>query len=63
MSAKPRRRRPLDEVFRIPLLLGLLSAAGLVAALIGDGWFDAFSFAALAVPVLVIGWCWRARAR
>ncbi len=49
-------RRTLWQIFRAPLLLGLLSAVGLLAALIGDGFFDLLSWVALAIPLLVISW-------
>jgi hypothetical protein len=42
-----------------PLLLGLLSASGLVSALISDGWGDVWSWLALGLPVLLmalLGW-------
>ena len=57
MNGKQSRgRRSLGEVFRVPLWLGVLSAVGLVLALIADGWLDWLSSLALAVPLLVIGW-------
>jgi hypothetical protein len=50
-------------VFRVPTLLALVGVVGLVSALIGDGPWDALSWAALATPVLVIIRClWRSRA-
>lgn len=60
-SKQSRGRRSLGEVFRVPLWLGVLSAVGLVSALIADGWFDWFSSAALATPLLVIAWQLRQR--
>jgi hypothetical protein len=41
--------------FRWPLLLALCSAAGLLAALLGDDLWDALGWTLLA-PVLVLGW-------
>lgn len=41
------------QIWRMPMLLGLSSACGLVAGLLGDGLFDALSWPALAVPALV----------
>ena len=41
-----------------PLALGVLSLVGLVAALVADGWGDALSWIALAVPVAVSVWGW-----
>jgi len=37
-----------------PLLMALLSIAGLITALMGDGYWDVFSWTALAVPVIII---------
>ena len=48
----------MGRVWGMPLVLGLLSAIGLVAALLADGWGDVLSWAALTVPTavsLVIG--------
>lgn len=46
-----------------PLLLGLLSLSGLVSALVSHGWGDAWSWVALGVPVGVMAWYSRPRAR
>jgi len=40
----------------MPVLLGVLTAAGLVAGLLGDGWWDAVAVAGLGIPVAVGGW-------
>ena len=37
-----------------PIALGLLSASGLVSALVSDGWGDAWAWFALGLPVLVM---------
>ncbi|MET0859133.1 MAG: hypothetical protein ABWY27_20465 [Telluria sp.] len=39
-----------------PLLLGILTALGLVSALLGDGIWDTVSALALGAPVLVGAW-------
>ncbi len=44
------------STFSLPLVLGLLSLAGLLAALTGDGWRDLVSWLALSAPVLAILW-------
>lgn len=49
------RRQTLAQIFTIPAVLGLLSAVGLVSALVGDGIWDGLSWAALAVPVVLCG--------
>ena len=43
------------RVFRWPLWIGLASIAGLISALLGDGWADALSWILLgALPVLLV---------
>jgi hypothetical protein len=44
-------------VWTMPVLLGLLTAVGLVAGLVADGFWDAVSWAGLGVPLLVVVWC------
>ncbi len=48
-------------IFAVPLVIGLLSIVGLVAALTGDGLRDALSWATLTVPVAAVIWAMRAR--
>ena len=56
-------RRPLARIFAAPALLALLSLAGLVTALIGDGGYDLFAWLALGAPVAAFLWAMRARRR
>jgi hypothetical protein len=60
---RPRVRRvlPLREIFALPLGILLLGIVGLVSALTGDGWRDALSWLALAVPVAAVAWAMRTR--
>lgn len=47
------------RLWGIPILLGIATAIGLGSALVGDGWWDAISAAALGAPVAVgiyFGW-------
>lgn len=53
--------RSLGAIFAVPSLLALVSIAGLVVALTGDGLRDAVSWAALAIPVLAVVWAMKAR--
>jgi len=40
----------------MPILLGVLTAVGLGAGLLGDGWWDLVSVVGLGVPVLTGAW-------
>jgi len=44
------------RVWRMPLVLGVCTGAGLTAGLLGDGAWDAAAVAALGVPALVGAW-------
>lgn len=48
------RPKSLRQIFGFPLLLALISGAGLIAALLEDGWPDLVAGAFVAVPVAVI---------
>jgi len=50
------------QIWGVPVVIGVLSLVGLVAALLGDGVADALSWLALAVPVGVSAWALRVRA-
>lgn len=52
MKSKP----GIMHVWLVPVLLGLLSAVGLLAALLSSGPGDWISWCALAVPVAVSFW-------
>lgn len=39
-----------------PVAMALLSASGLLSALVSDDWGDAWSWISLGVPVLVMTW-------
>lgn len=51
----------LTAIFALPLVLAAVTIVGLVAALLGDGLFDAVSWVALAVPLLPIARAFRRR--
>lgn len=53
----------IRATFTLPILIGLASLIGLVAALTGDGWRDWVAWAGLAIPLLAVGWAMRPRAR
>jgi hypothetical protein len=48
--------RAFRHVWGMPILLGTSTAAGLVAGLLGDGWWDALAMAGLGMPVAVGAW-------
>lgn len=45
-----------ESTFALPALIGLLSALGLFAALLGDGWWDSLSWLGLGIPALLGVW-------
>jgi len=47
---------PFRRTWGAPLALALLSASGLVSALVSEHWGDAWSWVALGVPVAVMAW-------
>lgn len=52
----------LRQIFGLPAAIAALSALGLVAALLDDGWWDRLAWACLLAPV-PIGWWAVRRAR
>jgi hypothetical protein len=51
-------QRTALQVFAVPIVLGALSAIGLVAALLGDDVWDYVSWLALGIPCVVMAWFW-----
>ena len=51
-------RRSLAVIFRWPILIGIASGYGLVAALVADGLWDWLGSLALFVPVALACWFW-----
>ena len=47
------RQSSFWKVFAIPLGIGLLSAAGLFAALLGDWWWDSLRTIVLGIPAAI----------
>jgi hypothetical protein len=47
---------PFLRLWGLPVLLGLLSASGLLSALVSDLWGDVWSWLGLGVPVAVMAW-------
>jgi hypothetical protein len=48
--------RSPSQIWAMPILLAILTAIGLVAALLGDGVWDLVSSVTLGAPVLVAAW-------
>ena len=48
--------RSLWRVFHLPIWIGFASLIGLVAALVGDGWYDIVGWLGLSVPVVASLW-------
>ena len=44
------------SLWGMPILLGVLTAAGLVEGLLGDGWWDVAAVICLGIPVAVGAW-------
>jgi hypothetical protein len=53
----------LKKVYGTPLLLAVVTLIGLLAALIGDGFWDTLSWFCLGTPGIVIAWCFVCRRR
>lgn len=47
------RRQTLSQIFGWPLVIGVLSTVGLIAALVGDGVWDGVSWLTLLLPILL----------
>ena len=56
MSSVKKQQGRFKKVWGAPIVLGVLSLAGLIAALVGDGLLDALSYLSLAVPLAVMVW-------
>jgi hypothetical protein len=46
-------------IYRIPLLVALISTLGLASALFGDGVWDLVSWLGLGLPIALAAICWR----
>ena len=49
-------KAPFLTLWGWPIVFGVLTCIGLVAALLGDGWWDLVSAVTLGLPVLACGW-------
>lgn len=51
-------KSPFLRLWGMPILLGILSGIGLVAALVADGWGDMLSWLTLGLLVVLMAWYW-----
>ena len=56
-----RRQRGTAAIFAAPLLIALVTIAGLIVALTGDGWRDHVAWAALVLPLGAFAWAFSRR--
>jgi len=56
MAASALRRGLLGRTYLMPLIIAMISSAGLLFALIGDGLWDYLSWLALGIPVAIGQW-------
>lgn len=57
-AVRTEHQQSVGEVFRVPLVIGVLTAIGLVSALIGDGVWDAVSWLTILAPCAVVALAW-----
>jgi hypothetical protein len=58
MSAPINRARRLVGVFGAPIVIAILTLAGLLAALLFDEFGRYFSWVAVASPLVICTWAW-----
>ncbi|WP_106511714.1 hypothetical protein [Allosphingosinicella deserti] len=56
-----RRHRGAMAIFAAPLLIALVTVAGLIVALTGDGWRDHVAWVALSLPLSAFAWAFSRR--
>jgi Fe2+ transport system protein B len=56
VSTRKDKRRKFREIFVLPVVIGVLCVAGLVAALIADGIWDQVAMILIAGPLVVVSW-------
>lgn len=56
-----KNRRPRVRIWPAPIVIGVLSSVGLIAALLSDQSGDVLAWITLAVPVAVVLWFWMPR--
>ena len=56
-SLQKRTRQTVGQILMIPAALAVLSAGGLIFALVEDGIWDALSWVALSIPIALLMIC------
>lgn len=56
MNATPRPDPLFRRVFGVPLLLAFATVFGLLAALLGQGFWHLLSWITLSIPIAVVAW-------
>jgi hypothetical protein len=56
LTGQTRRKNP-REIFFVPGVIAVITCGGLLAALLGDGFWDAASWVTLSVPLAVVLRC------
>ena len=51
------KHRTIKQIFAVPALIGVMSIAGLVSALVGDGVWDGLSWLMLVTPIVIYAAC------
>jgi hypothetical protein len=56
-SIQRRTRQTVSQILMIPVALAVLSAGGLIFALVEDGVWDALSWVTLSIPIALLAVC------
>ena len=56
-SLPKRTRQTVGQILMIPAVLAVLSAGGLIFALVEDGIWDALSWVTLSIPIVLLVVC------
>jgi hypothetical protein len=56
-SLHKRTRQTISQILMIPAALAVLSAGGLIFALVADGFWDGLSWVTLSIPIALLVIC------
>ncbi len=61
MTRRHGHRRNAPAILAVPALLAIAALGGLIAGLLGDGWYDVLAWIGIGLPVGVVAFCsgWR----